>query len=122
MKCTLEFPTGPKTWRSIQVPVSFSRNGNNVAKYDGKIYVWINMREGEPILSLSPDKKWVQVGRVTHGTVFIGSPFPVAMSYSEYLYSDTGMEESKRMLNSLTSRARDLNGGKPSGSGTLDKY
>jgi hypothetical protein len=47
MKCTLEFLTGEKTWRNVQVPVSLSRNGNNVAKYDGKIYVYKTMKEGE---------------------------------------------------------------------------
>ena len=39
LKCTLEFLTGEKTWRNIQVTVSLSRNGNNVAKHGGKIYV-----------------------------------------------------------------------------------
>jgi hypothetical protein len=52
MKCTLEFLTGDKTWRNIQVAVSLSRNGNNVAKHDGKIYVWKNMKESEQVLSL----------------------------------------------------------------------
>ncbi len=102
--------TGEKTWRNVQVPVSLSRNGNNVAKYDGKIYVWKNMKEGEQVLSLV-GKKWVKAGRITHGTVFIGSPYE--MSYSEYLYSDEGMKESKRMLDGLINRARELNAGRP---------
>lgn len=110
MKCTLEFLTGEKTWRNIQVPKTLSRNGNNVAKYDGKIYVWKNMKEGEQVLSLV-NKKWVKAGRITHGTVFIGSPYE--LSYSEYLYSDEGMKESKRILDSLTHRARELNAGRP---------
>lgn len=110
MKCTLEFLTGEKTWRNIQVPAAFSRNGNNVAKHDGKIYIWKNMKEGEQVLSLV-GKKWVKAGRITHGTVFIGSPYE--MSYSEYLYSDEGMKESKRMLDGLMNRARDLNAGRP---------
>ena len=110
MKCTLEFLTGEKTWRNIQVSVNLSRNGNNVAKYDGKIYVWKNMKEGEQVLSLV-NKKWVKAGRITHGTVFIGSSYE--MSYSEYLYSDEGMKESKRMLDGLINRARDLNTGRP---------
>jgi len=116
MKCTLEFLTGVKTWRTVQVQVGFSRNGNNVAKYDGKIYVWKNMREGETVLSLV-GKKWVKAGRITYDTVFIGSDYE--MSYSEYLYSDEGMKESKRMLDSLINRARDLNAGRPAA--TLDQ-
>jgi len=110
MKTTLEFLTDEKTWRNIRVEVSFSRNGNNVAKYGGKIYVWKNMREGEQVLSLV-NKKWVKVGRVTHGTVFIGTAYE--MSYSEYLYSPEGMKESKHMLEGLINRARNLNAGKP---------
>jgi hypothetical protein len=109
LKCTLEFLTGDKTWRNVQVQISLSRNGNNVAKYDGKIYVWKNMKESEQVLSLV-GKKWVKAGRITHGTVFIGSPYE--MSYSEYLYSDEGMKESKRILDALTNRARDLNAGR----------
>ena len=110
MKCHLEFLTGDKTWRNIQVPKTLSRNGNNVAKYDGKIYVWKNMKESEQVLSLV-NKKWVKAGRITHGTVFIGSPYE--MSYSEYLCSDEGIKESKRMLDGLMNRARDLNAGRP---------
>jgi hypothetical protein len=53
----------------------------------------------------------VKAGRITHGTVFIGSPYE--MSYSEYLYSDEGIKESKRMLDGLINRARDLNAGRP---------
>ena len=68
------------------------------------------MKEGEQVLSLV-GKKWVKAGRITHGTVFIGSPYE--MSYSEYLYSDEGMKESKRMLDALKNRARDLNAGRP---------
>ena len=110
MKVTLEWLTGEKTWQTVRVNVSYSRNGNNVAKYDGKIYVWKNMKEGEQVLSLV-NEKWVKVGRITHGTVFIGSAYE--MSYSEYLYSDEGMKESQRMLNGLINRARDLNAGRP---------
>lgn len=110
MKTTLEFLTGNKTWRNVQVQVSLSHNGNNVAKHDGKIYVWKNQKEGEQVLSLV-NKRWVKVGRITHGSVFIGSPYE--MSYSEYLYSEEGMKESKRILDSLTNRARNLNAGKP---------
>ena len=110
MKCTLEFLTGDKTWRNIQVPKTLSHNGNNVAKYDGKIYVWKNMKEGETVLTLV-GKKWVKAGRITHETVFIGSSYE--MSYSEYLYSDEGMKESKRILDALTNHARELNAGKP---------
>jgi len=110
MKATLEFLTGVKTWQTVRVQVSYSRNGNNVAKYDGKIYVWKTMREGEKVLSLV-DKKWVKVGRVTHGSVFIGSE--LEMSYSEYLYSPEGMAESKRMFEGLVNRARNLNAGIP---------
>ena len=69
------------------------------------------MKEGEQVLSLV-NKKWVKAGRITHGTVFIGSPYE--MSYSEYLYSDEGMKESKLMLEGLINRARDLNAGRPS--------
>ena len=105
MKATLEFLTGAKSWRNIQVTVNISRNGNNVAKYDGKIYVWKNQKEGEPVLSLV-NSKWVKIGRITHGTVFIGSPYE--MSYSEYLYSEEGMKESKQILDSLVNRARNL--------------
>ena len=64
------------------------------------------MKEGEQVLGLV-NGKWVKVGRITHGTVFIGTPYE--MSYSEYLYSDEGMKESKRMLDGLINRARDLN-------------
>jgi hypothetical protein len=110
MKATLEFLTGVKTWQTVKVSVSYSRNGNNVAKHDGKIYVYKTMKEGEKVLSLV-NGKWVTVGRVTHGSVFIGSE--LEMSYSEYLYSPEGMAESKRMLEGLVNRARNLNAGIP---------
>ena len=70
MKVTLEFLTGEKTWQTVKVQVSFSRNINNVAKYDGKIYVWKNMKECETVLSLV-GKKWVKAGRITHDIVLI---------------------------------------------------
>jgi hypothetical protein len=71
----------------------------------------LEKHEGKRTSTISRWQKWVKAGRITHGTVFIGSPYE--MSYSEYLYSDEGMKESKRMLNALTNRARDLNSGRP---------
>jgi hypothetical protein len=56
------------------------------------------MREGEAVLKLV-GKKWVKVGRVSFGTVFIGKTDE--LSYAEYSRTPEAVEASRRVLQSF---------------------
>jgi hypothetical protein len=96
-KVTFEAINGDKTWRTIRVTVYTSRNGNMTAEYNGERYVWKDMRHGEKVSKLDKaTKKWVQVGRVTHGTVFLGKEGE--LSYEEYQRTPEALEASRQFL------------------------
>ena len=98
MKVTFEIPNGTKQWRTFQVTAYSTRNGNLKTTHNNEIYVWKDMRHGEAVLKLvkKPASHWVKVGRVTHGTVFIGADNE--LSYNEYMQTPEALEASRELM------------------------
>jgi hypothetical protein len=101
MKCTFEIPNGHNQWRTFQVSVYQTKNGNLKAEHNNEIYIWKEMRHGVEVLKLvkTPASHWVKVGRVTHGTVFLGSESD--LSYDEYRQTPEAQAASKKLLESF---------------------
>lgn len=103
MRIKLEWQEG-QVWYSVMVDVVVSRNGNYTFKYDGKVYVFKEKRDGEQVLILDCGR-WVKAGRVTHGIIFLGP----GISSDEYYATPEGFREAQKALESfLASRERSV--------------
>jgi hypothetical protein len=68
-----------KTWRSVKVELSFTKNMNYTFKHAEKRYVFKDLRAGTEVLRLQ-GSGWVVCGRIDkYGTIFLGE----GESYSE---------------------------------------
>jgi hypothetical protein len=96
MKVKIEWQKDAETWQRYTVKVGASRAGNNYCNLNGRVLVWKQFREGEPVLE-KVDGKWKQVGRVTWGDIFLGE----GQSYSEWANTPEGrvkLEENLRQI------------------------
>jgi hypothetical protein len=90
MRMTLEFPAGPKQWRSVQATVKVSRRNNYYVEHGGSVYVFSTYRNSEKILTRT-EGKWTVCGRIVFGTLFIGAP--EQLSSYEYSRTEEGQRE-----------------------------
>ena len=80
MKAKVEWQPEPGKWISQEVDLLASRKGNTYFKKSGIVYVITDMKQGSPVISKDSQGRWVNVGTVVHGSVFLGD----GISYSEY--------------------------------------
>jgi hypothetical protein len=90
MRIKVEWQEG-QAWRSVLISVAVSRHGNFTFKHDGKVYVFKDKREGEPVLVLQAGH-WVKAGRVARACIFLGPGMP-----SDEYYRTPGALESARV-------------------------
>jgi hypothetical protein len=94
---TLEWQQSSKIWTRKTAKLQNSHLGNSYVKHNEQVYVFPNLKEGSIVVT-KKDGKWVKCGRITHnGTVFLGE----GMSYDEYSQTPEGLEDGKRLLESL---------------------
>jgi len=84
-KVRVEWQKDAETWQTYTVKVGASRAGNNYCNLNGRVLVWKQFREGEPVLEKA-DGKWKKVGRVTWGDIFLGE----GMSHYEWTQTPEG--------------------------------
>jgi len=102
-KTTIEFPDGPGKWLQYKVKYFYSKRGNFYAKLardsdKEEIYVWKSFEDGTPVLTLK-DGKWVECGRISGYTVFIGGKDE--LSYHEWLETPEGKTWMKEQLKAI---------------------
>ena len=69
-KRKLEWKDG-EVWKQVNLQLQTSRNNNYFVKHNDEVYVFANLKEGQPVVK-KVNGKWTQVGRITHGVIFIG--------------------------------------------------
>jgi hypothetical protein len=77
-KCTVQWQDCD-VWREEKVSLSYTRNDNFSFRHAGKTYVFKDLKDGTPIMQVQ-ERKWVKVGRVAHGILFLGE----GQTYQEY--------------------------------------
>jgi hypothetical protein len=94
---TLEWQQTPKTWTRKTIKLLNSHRGTCYIKHNDQVYVFPSLKEGSIVVT-KKDGKWVKAGRITHsGTIFLGE----GISYDEYCMTPEGVEEGKRLVESL---------------------
>jgi len=101
MRIKVEWQEG-QIWRSVTVDAAVSRNSNYTFKHEGRVYVFKDKREGEPVLVLQ-NGHWEKAGRVARACIFLGPGMPS----DEYYQTFEGLESARVALQSfLVSRER----------------
>jgi hypothetical protein len=96
MRINVERQKDAETWQSYTVKVGASRAGNNYCNLNGRVFVWKQFREGEPVLE-KVDGHWKKVGRITWGDIFLGE----GMSHYEYTQIPKGRERALENLRQI---------------------
>ena len=77
-KRKLEWKNG-EVWKQVDLELRTSRNNNYFVKHNGEVYVFANLKEGQPVVK-KINGKWAPVGRITkYSVIYIGE----GLSYSE---------------------------------------
>lgn len=90
----VEWQPSPDKWVSQDADVMVSHLGNCYVKVSGEVYVFHELKEGMVVLGKGQDGKWIKVGRVARGSVFLGEGMP----YSEYAQTPEGRKQIEEML------------------------
>jgi hypothetical protein len=96
MRINVERQKDAETWQSYTVKVGASRAGNNYCNLNGRVFVWKQFREGEPVLE-KVDGHWKKVGRITWGDIFLGE----GMSHQEWMQTPEGRAVIAQRIQSL---------------------
>lgn len=97
---TVEWAETPNLWRRETVEyVSTYRNDNYKFTFYGALHIIQSFKEGTSVLRLV-GKRWLKVGRVSCGTVFIGD----GQSYAEFCRTPAGLKAAEELLQSLRAR------------------
>jgi len=76
-KILIEWRDG-NAWKQAHSEIKCTRNSNLSCEHNGQILVFPSLKEGAEVVGLE-NGKWVKVGRVTRGLIFLGQ----GLSYSE---------------------------------------
>ena len=85
-------------WQQFRTEVALSRKSDYFFKRNGAPYVFKDLKQGCPLLTVNDAGKWVVCRRITHNTVFLGDKNERISA--EYARTPEGIEESKRLWES----------------------
>lgn len=97
---TVEWAEAPNLWRRQTVEYAPTyRQDNYKFTFNGALHIFQNFKEATSVLRLV-SKKWVKVGRISVGCVFLGD----GVSYAEFCRTPEGVKAAEELMKSLRNR------------------
>lgn len=101
---TVEWAEAPNLWRRQTVEYTPTIHQDNFKfMFNDTLHIFQNFKEGTPILKLD-DKKWVKVGRISVGCVFLGK----GISYAEFCRTPEGVKVAEELMRSLRNKLQPI--------------